>query len=111
MDTKRRIKKVKRREIVEYTLTSSSIHGSVNSQDQPVQSCKHVIEPVYIFRASTKRHSNGRPKRNGSTERIENQRAPKLRRLIDSQTEAEQKMQLSRIQEEMKRLTVGFTLT
>lgn len=107
IDTKCRCKKVKKREVVEYNLTSSPTRRNVHSQDQPVQLTKEAIEPVYIFRASTRRRQNGRQKRNGTTERFETQRAPKVRRLIDSQSEAEHEKQLSRIQEEFKILTIG----
>lgn len=111
IDNRRRNKKVKRREVVEYTLTNTPGRNKVKDQEisflgNPDQSTEGKDEPVYIFRASTKRRVSERSKRRRTVERIDAQQTPKFRRLIDMKSEVDYEKHLSRIQEELEILTI-----
>lgn len=101
IESKRRSKKSKKREVFEYTLSGAPSLGQRKMED-PVQYHEDVVQPVYFFRASSKRRVSGRTKRKGPVER--NGTVPKSRRLADPD---EDENKLSRIQEELEILTIG----
>lgn len=79
IDKKHRKKKIKRKEVIEYSLAGCSDRECLVKE--PVQQYEDDVKEVYVFRASSRPSVHGRLKRKCTQQRRDKQIPPKNRRL------------------------------
>lgn len=108
IDKKHQKKKIKRKEVIEYSLGGCSDRECLAKE--PVQQNEDGVKGVYVFRASSKPSVHGRLKRKCTQQRNDKQKPPKDRRLDVAKDRDEHEIKLFRIQEELERSTTESIL-